>query len=1071
MTRCSYLSLPFLLLLLTGLWLLAGCSSGGDGDGDTDGDSCNCDSPLICEAGVCNCPAEIPDCCVDSTWCDPGKTCDAETHRCVGCLGVDCDGDLSGDGDDIPPDGDPDQDVEDCEGEDCPLDGDEDGDEDGDTCEGEECDPDGDDEVTDGDAPQRECLYGVEKLTRIEDLPYFTPTSVTKQFSSRDPREGNDDMITQNLFLEGSDHVIMHSKLPGCIYRIWLGKPSQINGLRIKFYFNGELTPSLNMMMPDFFASGNEDPASPFLPPLVGELSESYYSYVPICYSSEIKVAITGLTQGYQITYQDHSDCANLVDFSMEQDVSGLVDFYSNHLGEDPKAFAADANPIYNTAIDAGNSDVVLENYIPNGDPGRSINAILLDFAPVSDDVLNNAWIEIYWDGKDERTEPDINAPLGMFFGSGYGEMNYSNLMYGMATDGNYYSYWPMPYWKQAIVKINNKSATDIQQLSIEFEIGFNDYPIEETGHFRARYVEEMPTDDDLDFKALEEGGMGHVVGLTLAMEGLLSTEKRFLEGDERIFIENMNFPLVRGTGTDNYFSGNELWRTDPYDSPLFSVWKDSNPNFMYTARRLMIGDSIAFNRGVSFGFEHGGSNDINGNYRSVVYYYSTCLEGMALTDSVCLAVTDPSRPCAENNHDFNTQLPANVNDHRLVSGSYEGENHEDVTFDDGHGILSLSANRGYMAMTVAIRSDNVGVRLIRKLSHKLKNGSSISNQDALVFIGDPFDEQALLKEVGHWYTPGQNIHKNWQESIFDIPAAYTSGKTEVKLLFEHAGGTEWNMFDLAVYSIVPLSGSSEGPGQVQTMDYEVVGLKPCLTWDPPDAGVPPAYYHVYRSATQAFDCDEEHYVATTESNTWCEEDSLPANSQFYYRIKAEDCTGLRGICSDKFLVETGLPPFCMEAESVYNGELSSPKESISPDYYVIRSSTDYSNNALLEFRAENPLADRLILRKEPADPENPTVGASTHVPHTGVYQVQLTVLKGPNMGIFRFSVDGLVMGDVDLYAFDEGLETITLGSTSLDEGVHSFIMRVLDPNNPASTGYYIDIDQICLLGSDGEGE
>ncbi len=78
----------------------------------------------------------------------------------------------------------------------------------------------------------------------------------------------------------------------------------------------------------------------------------------------------------------------------MEQDVSGLVDFHSYHLGEDPKAFVADANPKYSTAIDAGSSDVVLERLYRNVAKYGSLTTgsrsviLLRSFPPPTTEVL-----------------------------------------------------------------------------------------------------------------------------------------------------------------------------------------------------------------------------------------------------------------------------------------------------------------------------------------------------------------------------------------------------------------------------------------------------------------------------------------------------------------------------------------------------------------------------------------------------------------------------------------------------------------------------------------------------------
>lgn len=1037
MTHKSLRTLGWSVVVVLSLLLAACGASEGQGDGDIDGD-CDCPDGLDCVAGDCVCLDA--NCCLASEDCQAGKICNRATHRCEERDPV-VDGDQSdGDSDGDQPDGDVDGDQPDGD-----VDGDQpDGDADGDATDGD----------ADGDIPQRSCMWGVEKLLRVEDLPLFERQVVTRQYSSRDPAEGNDDMRPEGLYLDGQDQVLLHSEVPGCVYRMWFAEPQNIGHLRLKMYFDGETTPSINRMITDFFDdTSSSEAVSPFLQPLVGIVNGknrgAYYSYVPICWSDSIKIVASGLSKGWQITYQELPDCPDIETFTMDLDVSELLSLATEGIGEDPKPTGGNTVWTSSRPLNAGAAITVYEEHISQGQPGKTINAFKLDIAGVNDDILNNAWIQIYWDGKDILSEPDVEVPIGLFFGSGYGEVDWSGLMTGISTSGMYYSYWPMPYWRSVIIRVNNLSQSNIAQMDFELHIAPNIYPRDQAGNFRARYQEEIPTTSGRDYVALEEGGKGRVVGITMAMEPIIHTgNNAFLHGDERFFIDGMRFPVIRGTGTDNFFNGHYLWQVDGYNRPWFSVQKGND--YRYTAHRVFLGDSIPFNQNVRLGFEHGGTNTDNGYYRSVVYYYSSCLAGMQLTDEVCFGVT-AGTPCSEDEHQMTISLESNLDLHRNVPGAYEGEDHQTTTVDSGRGIMSAGSTRGLISLVLNIDPKNEGVRLIRKLSHKLKSDANrLPRQGARVLVGRGDAQLNQLTEVGTWFTPGTNYILPWKESIFDIPPALTAGKSSIKVAFEHTGqGTEWNVFNLWVYSLLPPGDGEDGPGKVMDTSYQMVGLKPCLSWNVPQ-GVPPTTYHIYRSSAQAFNCEGVPLASTSETE-WCEPESLAAQSEFYYRIMAEDCTGMRGPCSDRLRVYTGLPPVCFEAEDTFNSESSLP----GPDAYSERLNPNYSGNKLVVYQA-TAINHRLVLNY-------------TLVPAEATYQIQVTFMKGPNMGIVRFRIGGSVLDDVDLYAAEESLVALTFGPRSIAGGSRSFEF-VVTGKNAASSGYDIAVDKICLLGIN-EGE
>jgi|GEM_PF-2138873 len=1045
------------------------------GSGDPDGDECNCENGLICQNGECVCNSE--ECCTIDDDCPAGTTCNLDSNTCTGNGGDEDtteDGDIENDGD-IEEDGDTEEDG----------DVEEDGDivEDSDDDEDIQIDGDTEEDIADGDddsvVVSKSCRFGLDKLVNLTDLPLFENGTTAMQTSSRDPDEANEDEATRNLYLiNQNEHVIMHSKTPGCIYRMWFAEPDYINVDTIRFYFNGDSNASISMNMKEFFASMSngtplETPTNPFLPEFAGTVNftDSYYSYVPICYTSEILVTVSGpqTLSGFQVSYQNHPDCDNLKDFALDMDMTDAVELYNTEFGTDPKPAYPEADTFSGSiplAAGATTENPILNRR--NIPEAEAITSFKLNVTPATEEVLDNLWIDIYWDGRDEKTPANVSAPASLFFGGGYGATERNSLMIGSTASGDFYCYWPMPYWSDVVVKLTNHSSVNISNIDYEFVVGKTDLNQNDAGHFSAMYSKEFPTTPGKDFKALEVQGKGHVVGITMALAPptTKATAKDFLWGDERIFIDEMNFPLVRGTGTDNFFNGANRWVQGGYEHSLFSVWKLQN-SFSYTATRIMLSDSIPYHRSISMGFEVGGENEFSADYRSVVYYYHSCLDGMSQTDEI-----EMFDSTSEADHDLSKDgLQTAYTELQNLEGSYEGENHSTTTIDSGNGIQTSGENGGILTMTLDIAENNQGVRLVRKLSNKWKNsGASIINQNAIVKVGEYGQTEALMPVVGNWYTAGTNIDKIWQESVFDIPAKFTAGMSQIKVAFIHDEGStldqvgyDWNIFNLKAFSFLPNDSSSEGPGVVDSITYSSVGTTPCLSWNAPTDGSSPAFYHIYRSdEDQAFNCEtqtglpSENYVATTSETTWCEPEPLPkANHPYYYRIMAEDCTAKAGTCSDRFLVTTGIEDHCFEAEDIiYYGDQCRPSYEENPEAFVVLEDESYSAGKALYFQSY-AAANVLILQDT--------------IEYAGDYDIEITFVKTPNSAIVRLLMLGTPIADsIDLYHYENKVEVMRLDTpygVNSDNQLLGFQFRVKDDNNSSSGGYHIGIDKICLIG------
>ncbi len=251
-----------------------------------------------------------------------------------------------------------------------------------------------------------------------------------------------------------------------------------------------------------------------------------------------------------------------------------------------------------------------------------------------ADDVLQNVRLQITFDG---HQTPDVDAPLGQFFGSGLGEASVSGLMVAVNVQTNTLSaWWPMPYGQQATVALDNRSQQILSggtaQITTAPVPGETDAlgPSGQDGYFHATAKAQNPTVSGQDYPFLSTGGWGKFVGVSETMQGLgvgaIATPECFLEGNEQAYSDGSPTPQVDGTGTEDFYQGGWYFNRGAFSDPLNGSPAQQGTgtcqNAAYSAYRLMLADAVPFSSFQSFGIQHGGLNTTPTNYSSTAYWY-----------------------------------------------------------------------------------------------------------------------------------------------------------------------------------------------------------------------------------------------------------------------------------------------------------------------------------------------------------------------------------------------------------------------------------------------------------------
>ena len=247
--------------------------------------------------------------------------------------------------------------------------------------------------------------------------------------------------------------------------------------------------------------------------------------------------------------------------------------------------------------------------------------------------VLRNLVLRMYWDG---QKQPSVEAPLGDFFGQGFGlRHDVNSLMLLSNPNGGLNSYWPMPFAKSCKITVENQHFGPVGGFFYQIDYALRDELPKNTAYFHAQWRRENPTVKGVDHTILDAvKGPGHYVGTYFAWAPL--ERSWWGEGEIKFYMDgDKKFPTICGTGAEDYVCG--AWcfgRT--YSTPflgytLYNSDQDNAPQVsMY---RWHVLDPIRFEKDLRVTIQQIGHNgrhlyDRADDVSTVAYWYQTLPTG-----------------------------------------------------------------------------------------------------------------------------------------------------------------------------------------------------------------------------------------------------------------------------------------------------------------------------------------------------------------------------------------------------------------------------------------------------------
>lgn len=163
-----------------------------------------------------------------------------------------------------------------------------------------------------------------------------------------------------------------------------------------------------------------------------------------------------------------------------------------------------------------------------------------------------NSIIRFYWD---DETTPSVEAPVGDFFCTGWGQYAQLNSLAVTVNPGSAFNcYWPMPFRKKCRITMENIDDKDMV-LYYQVDYILTEVPAD-AAYFHAQFNRTNPLPLKTDY-VLVNGikGRGQYVGTYIAWG--VHNNGWWGEGEIKFFMDgDTQYPTICGTGTEDYFCG-----------------------------------------------------------------------------------------------------------------------------------------------------------------------------------------------------------------------------------------------------------------------------------------------------------------------------------------------------------------------------------------------------------------------------------------------------------------------------------------------------------------------------------
>lgn len=719
---------------------------------------------------------------------------------------------------------------------------------------------------------------GWDIYRRLDRLPFLAPGAQTRQFSSFDRAGGNGDGSSFCLRRSAAGCVIAEHAGAGEVQSIWFTRDSgnvTATG-RIIIELDGATIVDRSLQEVVNGALG-----APFRFPLVtnaDQTSGGVTIKVPMPFRSSMRVTTTGDPVYYHVTYRSFADAVGVTTFDRTDPANDVIAKLLAAGTADPKPAQPGATTTSATVNVPANGQATLATL--NGPAAITALRLRIPDAAATVTNLEGLRLRATFDGR-----PSIDAPVGEFFLAGLGEFNVRSLMVGMdaAAGGWYTSWWPMPYATNATITLANTTGAAINGVQAELTSAPNTQwtaalaPTGDAAHFTTEYHRADVRAGE-DWTYADRSGRGRFVGVSATMRNP-AQNRGYLEGDERVHVDDALTPSLYGTGTEDYYESGWYFNRGLYGGVFTGNTGHRIGGAGCLAEcdatyRLQIGDAIDYTTALRFGIEHGPVNDWAATYSSTAFLYTQPTFSTKRTDT--LEVGDAASRTA---HTYTESGAANQ---YALTSVYEGDD------DDVPVTGQVRSTGAAVSFRLAVDPDNQGVRLRRSGDQQAAGQSVAVRVDSV--------------DAGRWLQALSNGGQRWLADELALPSSLTAGKSSLTVtLTPTAGAPAWTASTYTADNVMPAFVDTTPPTAVTGLALSSPGRVHAvpLTWNAATDDVGVIGYRVYASASANVAITPANLVATV-SGTQYRHGPLPKGATRFYRVVAVSRSGLAGAASNE---------------------------------------------------------------------------------------------------------------------------------------------------------------------------
>ncbi|MFO0838166.1 MAG: glycoside hydrolase family 172 protein [Phycisphaerae bacterium] len=418
-------------------------------------------------------------------------------------------------------------------------------------------------------------------------------------------------------------NVLAAASGPGAITRIWC----QTSAGKIRIEFDGQA--AIDAPLANLF----DGQLAPFGEPLSYQTTPGggFVCLFPMGFAKSCRVLGQGMDATFEVQFQAFDAGTTVEPFRSELDddarkaVAAVAKALRHGLEEEQLGGARPLTSIAADGVLQPGSPLVQE--VRGAGTVRALHVGFTEPAVPSDlYLLHRCVIRLYWDG---AKQPQVEAPLSDFFGSGFDRDSASGIPAGTfrfldlpveKDDAAFfmYSLFPMPFTKGMRLEIESFAPTRGTKFGAMVMLKIDRaQPADDAPRFNACFAREAPC-RGAEFPILDAPGRGRFVGCALSAD--CPREAWWGAGGVRFWIDGSAKPVIAGVSAASYLGDapglhvfargtHGVTRTGPYGKAAGYRWH--------------VADSIPFQNGLRVALantQDGGAKDVS--FSAVAFWY-----------------------------------------------------------------------------------------------------------------------------------------------------------------------------------------------------------------------------------------------------------------------------------------------------------------------------------------------------------------------------------------------------------------------------------------------------------------